>query len=212
MLDFKLKFDNEVLVQVIDGKTGKVREEFAGPNAISDDFLCGGSAGGRIFDTDSGTPFCFLLPDGPNWTGFTWDRTNPWAPYSISTNNSADNGAEPFFAPHPPQNPSVAFLAPDGVTGLPVPTGVPGRWRLNFTWGVPGLPFDFQLRAIGLTDIQNDIVQQLYGIPSIAAQSIFLPLTLVVLPSAVLVHGRDGGAGTPDVLNVSYFLSIVGAS
>jgi hypothetical protein len=41
---------------------------------------------------------------------------------------------------------------------------------------------------------------------------IFVPETLVILPSAILVHGRDGGLGTPDILQITYTLSVVGVS
>jgi hypothetical protein len=216
MQGLSLKFDNEVSIKVFSGATGELREEWSGDNAISDDFICGGGAGGRIFNSDvtGPHPYCFLLPDGPNWAGFTWDRTNPYAPYSISVNNLLDGGAEPLWAPHPPQAASFAFLASDNITALPNPTGVAGRWRIQFAWGNPGIANDFQLRALGLTAWENDIADNLYGAGSSVNfhQTIFMPQTLVVLPSAITVHGRNGGAGTPDFLQVSYFLSVVGAS
>lgn len=212
MQNLKVKFDNEVQLKVISGKTGEVVTEWAGDNAISDDMIAGGQGGGRIFaaPADGVRPYCFLLPDGPNWTGFTYDRQNPWAPYCISVNNSVDTGAEPFWKQYSQFN----FFAPDNMTNLLTqpPTGIAGRYRLFFSWGIPGLPFDFQLKAIGLTAWANNYADYIYGAGSQSNlhQSIFVPQTLVVLPAAITVHGRDNGLGTPDVLQISYFLSIVG--
>jgi hypothetical protein len=223
------KFENEVELKVISGETGKVVYEWKDPNAISDDFVVGGEVGGRIYEhgyippSTGSTPYCFLLPDDPigltNWTSGMWaaqgsvfDRQNPWAPYCTSVNNSVDTSAEPNWK----LATSTTFLAPDNTTVLSYPTGIAGRWRLFYQWGTSGgLPgLGLQLKALGLTAWENDIVDQQYGAGSTTNMqpTIFVPQTLVVLPTSVFIHGRNGGAGTPDILQVSYFLSIVGAS
>lgn len=216
-----LVHQNEVEIKVLSGETGEVLHHWKDENAISDDFTVGGGSGGRIYVHDKGVvggnPYLFLLPDGANWTSGMWaaqgsvfDRLNPWAPYCTSINNFVDAGAEPFW-----KGPiTTQFVAPDNVTLLPFPTGVAGRWKLFFSWGSPGLPFDIQLKALGLTAWENDINDQFYGAGSVVLQrqTIFVPQTLIVLPTAITIHGRNGGLGTPDVLQVSYFLSVVGAS
>ena len=140
------------------------------------------------------------------WSGFTYDRMNPWAPYCITANNSVDNSANP------------QWQARQGIGGYTPPTNtVTGKHKLFFQWS--NLPLDFNLRAIGLTGWQSDVstatlVDYNFGAgTSVNLQpTVFVPQTLLVLPSAVLVHGRNGGSGTPDVLQISYFLSIVGTS
>jgi len=202
-----LNFDNPVEVTVRSGKTGEVLSHYDGHNAISDDVL---GAYSTIFYTPFVTgaaPYCFILPDGAQWSGFTYDRTNPWAPYCITANNSVDTSAQP------------QWQARQGVGGYTAPSNtVTGKHKLFFEWN--DLPTDLQLRGIGLTGWQSnvngegDIADFAFGAGATVnlQQTIFVPQTLLVLPSAVLVHGRNGGAGTPDVLQISYFLSIVGTS
>jgi len=199
-----LKFENEVQLKVISGKTGETVAEWSKDNAISDDVLC---AYGHIFITQmqgGGAPWCFLLPDDPigytNWTGFTFDRTNPYAPYCATANNSVDTGADPQWQTR------QTYTAPL--------TPVGGRHKLFFEW--TKLPLDFQLKALGLTGWQSssaggDIPDAQFGAVN-QQPTIFIPQTLVVLPSSILIHGRNGGSGTPDILQVSYFLSIVGVA
>jgi hypothetical protein len=212
---------NEVEIKVLSGSTGEVLHHWKDENAISDDFTVGGGGGGRIYVHDitgPATPYLFLLPDGPNWTSGAWaaqgsvfDRQNPWAPYCSSINNFVDTGAEPFRKAAT----TTTFVAPDNTTLLPFPTGIAGRWKMFFQWGTPGLPFDFQLKALGLTAWENDINDQYYGAGNVVnmQQTIFVPQTLVVLPTAITIHGRAPvPLGVPDVLQVSYYLSVVGAS
>ena len=203
--NFGVKFENEVSVTVRNGETGEITYQYDDHNAISDDLL---GTYQHIFYTDyaqnAAPPFCFILPDGTQWSGFTYDRTNPWAPYCITANNSVDTGASTQWQ---------SRTSPGGYTAPSNP--VTGRHKLFFQWN--NLPLDFTLRAIGLTGWQSDdtssgdIVDDSFGVTNLAP-TVFVPQTLLVLPSGVLVHGRNGGSGTPDILQVSYFLSIVGTS
>lgn len=205
-----VKFENEVSITVRDGKTGEIAYQYDAPNAISDDIL---GSYGHVFYTafaaSISAPYCFILPDGTQWSGFTYDRSNPWAPYCVTANNSVDltPGVDP------------QWKARAGVGGYTAPSNtVTGRHKLFFSWS--NLPLDFTLRAIGLTGWQSDttgsgdIPDFNFGAGSSVNQqpTVLVPQTLVVLPSGVLVHGRNGGSGIPDVLQVSYFLSIVGTS
>src|SRR5271157_761637 len=204
-------FDNEVSITVRSGETGDIAYQYDAPNAVSDDILGTGGSVAHIFYTvfaqSTQPPFCFILPDGAQWSGFTYDRSNPWAPYCITANNSVDTGATP------------QWQARTSVGGYTAPSNtVTGRHKLFFQWGGsnPGLPLDFTLRAIGLTgwqsdDFSGDIGNYAFGAGVVAGQplipTVFVPQTLLVLPSGVLVHGRNGGSGTPDILQISYFLS-----
>lgn len=200
----KFKFHNEVEIKILSGKTGDVIHEWNHENAISDDIL---GAYGHIFVTSmqsGAAPWCFLLPDDPigftNWTGFTFDRSNPWAPYCTAVSNSVDTGADAQYQTR------TTYTAPT--------SPVAGKHKLFFQW--TKLATDFQLKAIGLTGWQSasgsgDIPDSQFGIVN-QQPVIFIPQTLVVLPTSILIHGRNGGAGTPDILQVSYFLSIVGVA
>jgi hypothetical protein len=194
------KFENPVSIKVRSGDTGEVLYSHDTENAISDDVLCGY---GSVFITTLGSgsgPACFLLPDGSNWSGFTYDRANPWAPYCITANNAFDGSAQSQWQYKttytPPSNP------------------VTGQHKLFFEW--TNLPTNLQLKAIGLTGWQSNasggnLNPNLFGVVNSQA-TVFVPQTLVVLPTSILIHGRNGGSTTPDVLEISYFLSIVGAS
>lgn len=188
------KFENQIEMKVLSGSTGEVLHEYTKPNAISDDFLC---AYGRIFISDLLTgpqPYCFLLPDGANWSGFAFDRSNPWAPYCTTVNNSVDTSADTQWQTR---------------QSLTVTSSVLGQWKLFFQW--TNLATDLSLKGIGLTAMQTDINDSAFGATD-EAPVIFVPQTLVVLPAAITVHGNNGGSGVPDVLQVSYFLSVVGSS
>jgi hypothetical protein len=203
-----LNYENPVEVTIRSGETGDVKYHYDGHNAISDDIL---GQYARIYFTSfaasSSVPYCFILPQvSTEWTGFTFDRTNPWAPNCITANNFVDNSAQPQWQPR------------QGVGGFTGPSNtVTGKAKLFFQWS--DLPTDFNLRAIGLTGWQSDTFNGDIGDYAFGAgntvnlqPTVFVPQTLLVLPSSVLVHGRNGGAGTPDVLQISYFLSIVGTS
>src|SRR5271157_1626117 len=209
MSNLKPKFDNEVTVTLRSGKTNEILFEETRENTASDDLLCPNGSifiqTGRSGNTSppyvQDYPYCFILPDGSNWSGFTYDPSNPWAPYCITANNSLDNSADPQWQ---------GYVHGSGFT--PCST-VFGAAKFFYQW--TNLPQDFQLKAIGLTGWQSDISDQSYGIGFQASPyvpSVFVPQTLVVLPTSILVHGRNNGLETPDVLQISYSLSILGTS
>lgn len=199
-------FDNHIELVVRSGETGEIKDTFVQHNAISDDFLVGT---GRIFSNESlngfpgyGEPYCFLLPDGAAWTGFVWDRKNPWAPYSCTAQRTGDQnvGVDAYYK-------SKTYTAPNG-SGNPT-----NKHKLFYQWSA--LPQDITLKAVGLTGLQEPLYGvNIYGISD--NPMIFVPQTLVILPSSILVKGRNAVGGvptqTPDILEVSYFLSIVGVS
>ena len=203
------QFINEVKVTLRSGKTNEILYETTKPNTTSDDLLCPFSTiftqparGGNSTTPYVGdSPYCFILPDGPNWSGFVYDPANPWAPYCITANNSVDNAADPQWQ---------GYVHGSGFTP---PSTVFGQTKYFFQW--TNLPQDFQLKGIGLTAWQTDNSDQVYGIgfqttPYIP--SVLIPQTLVILPASILVHGRNNGLETPDVLQITYFLSILGTS
>lgn len=119
----------------------------------------------------------------------------------MTANNSVDNSADPQWQ---------GYVHGSGFTP---PSTVFGQTRYFFQW--TNLPQDFQLKGIGLTGWQTDVADQVYGIgfqTTPYVPSVFIPQTLVILPASILVHGRNGGLETPDVLQISYFLSILGTS
>jgi hypothetical protein len=205
-MDLKLKFENEVTITVRKGDTGEVLFENTQENAISDDFLC---PTGTIYiqPLPNGAPYCFILPDGPNWSGGTYDHSNPSAPYCISANASVDTAADPQWQ---------RWASSGGYTP---PSGILGKTKLFYQWS--NLPQDFQLKAIGLTGMQSQVgsgdePDNVFGAGISPNQTtlptVFVPQTLVVLPASIMIHGRNFGTETPDVLQISYFLSIVGTS
>lgn len=208
-----LKLDNKAIVTVRSGDTGEVKFQSEIHNDIADDFLCGR---GRIFlnneQNDSVKHICFLLADGAAWAGFVFDPANPSAPYCVSKNNYDHLGAQVDALAD--QDFKVKASAGIG-GGLQPPYGQSGgldnstnnKWKLFFRW--TALPVDFTLKAIGLSSWQSNINDFVFG--SEAAPAVFIPDTLVVLPSPITIKGRNAGAQTPDTLEVSYFLSIVGA-
>lgn len=205
-----LKFDNTYVVTVRSGETGDVLFEQDGHNTISDDLLC---PYGKIFvsgNLSNSLPYCFLLPDGTAWTGFSWDRTNPWAPYCTTANNIVDTGANVLYAVTS-SNPTEGSQT----VVSPYFSGNVNKWKLFYRWSL--LPIDLQLKAFGLTGWQSNVTAYYFGASNNQQQTTFIPQTLVVLPASILVRGRNVSvpnpvaAQTPDVLEVSYFLSIVGA-
>lgn len=208
-----LKFDNTYVITVRSGETGEILREQDGHNTISDDFLCGR---GHVFTNhyltggsspSTGAPYCFLLPDGASWTGFSWDRTNPWAPYSTTANAIVDTGADPLYK---------AMTSTGCSLTKPFDTGNPlNKWKLFYRWSL--LPINLQLKAFGLTGWQDNVTAFVFGASGAQQQTTFVPQTLVVLPVSILVRGRNVSvpspvsAQTPDVLEITYYLSIVGA-
>jgi hypothetical protein len=209
-----LKVDNKVLITIRDGETGDVKFQTTEHNDIADDFLCGrGVIFANNIQNDSTRPFCFLLPDGGSWSGFVFDPANPSAPYCIQPNNynhlgaQVDALADQTFKTHSGAVGIGGGLQPPYGQSGGLDNSTQGKWKLFFRW--TALPTDFTLRAIGLTGWQTNNQDFIFG--GEAAPAVFVPDTLVVLPSGILVKGRNAGAQTPDTLEVSYFLSIVGA-
>ena len=181
------KFSNEIELVVRSGDTGEIKHEYKEHNDVCDDFLC---ARGRVIINhiqSAAYPYCFLLPDGPNWTGFTFDRKNPWAPYSITDNRITDPSADQLY-----MGKTYSY--------------VNNKHKFFYRW--TNLPKNIQLRGIGLTNQDDSFAALLYGINDSAI--VFLPQTLVVLPTAIPINGRLLGTQTPDILEISYYLSVVG--
>jgi len=195
---------------VVKNKDGEVLHSYAKDNAICDDFLV---TYGRIFfnETTNGfagsgsSPIAFLLPDGPIWTGLpAFDRQNPYAPYVVTANNIANPSANQLYS-------ALSKSGPNNLT--PPSAATQNRWKMFYSW--TQLPVDLQLRAIGLTAINSDEYNgQLgtFGLLGNGLAATFIPQALVVLPSAFLIHGLSGATNIPDVLEISYFISIIGAS
>jgi hypothetical protein len=210
------RFHNSIELIVRSGETGEEKAVYK-DNAISDDFLV---TAGKIYGNNSlssfsfhNQPTCFLLPDDPipgpssPWalwtlaTGGTLPRLDPWAPYCYSLNNVGDATADELWKPKGSGSPG--YTAPSSATGF--------RHKLFYTWSQ--LPFNIQLKAVGLTDMQPEYYNEYaMGLVGNGLPAIFVPQALVVLPQSILVHGRLGGTQTPDILEISYFLSVVGAS
>ena len=187
---------NIVQVAVRSGETGKTLFEFENHNDISDDLLACGKFIYMAPTRSEAYPYCFLLKDGTDWDTFTWDRKNPWAPYCATLNNIYNGDYDATANPHWVTK-SWSFIN--------------NRHKLFFQW--TKLADDLNVRAFGLTgwdpNVPNFPASQ--GIVSSAAW-VFVPQTLVILPSAVLVKGRKGGTQTPDILEISYYLSAVGVN
>jgi hypothetical protein len=199
-------YSNRVEITV-KSQEGEVLHQYAKDNAICDDFLVPNL---RIFDNSTtnsslatySQPSAFLLPDGTEWTVYPgWDPRNPWAPYTTTLNNSLNNSA----------NTLIQGLSKNSPNNLTSPSNATSyRWKMFYSW--TQLPVDLQLRAVGLTGLQTDVYNgTLFGYVSNTPAN-FCPQTLVVLPSSFLVHGLTGSTGIPDVLEVSYFISVVGAA
>ena len=185
-MDKGISADNRVHIQVKDSE-GKVLSDYEDHNDYCDDFLVCGS---KILSSNASAelyPWCFLLPDGPKWTGFAFDRMNPWAPYCATLNNSLDNAADPLYASH-----ATAVKVGD-------------LWKLFYKW--TQLPQNLSLKAVGLMGLEGNT--RLAGARS-QKPVIFNPLTLLVLPQPMAIKGRLGGTQTPDTLEISYFLGLKG--
>jgi len=200
-------YSNRVEI-VVKSQEGEVLHQYTKDNVISDDFLVPSD---RIFDnkTLSGfggtqfSPAAFLLPDGAEWASYPgWDARNPWAPYTNTLNNSTNSSA----------NQLISGLSKASPNNLSVPNAsTQYRWKMFYSW--TQLPVDLQLKAIGLTLMQSDAFNStLFGSPANGVPANFCPQTLVILPSSFLVHGLTGSTGVPDVLEISYFISVVGAA
>jgi hypothetical protein len=204
-----LKLNNEIRVKVRSGSTGEIIFDSQEHNDVADDFRC---ASGFIFtcvEKAASQPYCFLLPDGASWAGFAFDPANPSAPYCLTNNNYnhsgavQDNAADLFYK-------GKVYLAPPWD---PANNATTGKWKFFFQWSA--LPIDFTLKAVGLTAWQNNNSDFVFG--ASASPTVFVPDTLAVLPVSITIKGRNPSVPssistqTPDVLQVSYYLSIVGA-
>lgn len=199
-------YSNRVEV-VVKSQEGEVLHQYAKDNAISDDFLVPAL---RIFDnstlsSSAGTfssPFAFLLPDGAEWAIYPgWDPRNPWAPFTNTLNNSLNFSANTLAL-------GLSKNSPNNLSGPNTSTQY--RYKMFYSW--TQLPVDLQLKAIGLTGMQTDVHNPILFGAITNTPANFCPQTLVILPSSFLVHGLTGSTGVPDVLEVSYFISVVGAA
>lgn len=199
-------YSNRVEV-VVKSQEGEVLHQYAKDNAISDDFLVPTL---RIFDnstlsSSAGTfssPLAFLLPDGAEWAIYPgWDPRNPWAPFTNTLNNSLNFSANTLAL-------GLSKNSPNNLSGPNTSTQY--RYKMFYSW--TQLPVDLQLKAIGLTGMQTDVHNPILFGAITNTPANFCPQTLVILPSSFLVHGLTGSTGVPDVLEVSYFISVVGAA
>ena len=185
------QFENEVGIVIKDGSTGEVKSDITLHNAISDDFLVDYT---RIYQKNTSSLnylYCFVLPDGPLWSGFTWDKKNPWAPYTLTKNRTE----------YPDDN--NVYKLPSSKTVLS------NKTKLFYQW--TSLPNDISLKAGGITGISSNTgsfacVLNAHGIYDNVTQ--IIPKTLLILPTAINVLGHKGGLQTPDVLEVSYYFSL----
>ena len=196
-MDNALRFDNTVDLVIRAGDTGEVLQGVSTHNDISDDLL---GSGRHIYANDivnESRPYCFILRDGPDWSGFTWNRKNPWAPYCFVPNNLYNGAFDATANPHWRAQSSCAL--------------VNGRWRLFYQW--TQLADDIQLKALGLTGWDGGVanVPNCYGMVT-NAWSVVVPQTLIILPTPILVRGRKGGTQVQDILEISYYLSVVGVN
>lgn len=202
------KFTNEVRIVVREGDSGAIVHDSQQHNDISDDFTCGRDVILMNHVSNTAQPYCFLLPDdagsppSTEWSGFVFDRVDPWAPFATQSNNYNHSGTIIDASADSNWKTKVSLTAPYGTGNTTSPD-----WKFFFRWSA--LPQNLQLKAIALTGWQNDLDDSVFGAG--LSPVIFKPQTLVVLPTSILIRGRQSGAQTPDVLEVSYFLSIVGA-
>lgn len=208
--DLNFKFNNPVEITVRSGETGEIKEQVHVKNDTADSFACPDT---RIYTRDkrNGRPYLALLPDDPpdvepkRWDEFlseygqsydplkvtatfnnAW-RKDPWAPYAYHTGRQGDLEAEPYWASH------TWTMQHD-------------KHRLFYRWiKLPGVMF--HLRAMGLFgfDSTEDAMSGITG-----DEAAFFHLqTLLVLPRALKIKGRDKGNQVPDILEISYYISAV---
>lgn len=177
---------NTVHIQVKSAE-GEVLHEHTDHNDIADDILVWKEHILRNNQSNQSNPYCFLLPDGPAWAGYTFNRLDPWAPYCMTLNRTMDTNADTLYAGH----------------ATPVQVG--NTWKLFYKW--TKLPLDLTLKAIGLMDWEgNGGIDGAY--PNNA--TIFNPMTLLILSSPLTIKGRLAGAQTPDTLEVTYYIGMTG--
>lgn len=189
-------FNNQVEITVRSGVTGEVISEARHHNDISDDF-CGSSQmlymiKNASTNLNSGYPYAFILPDGAEWATFSFDRTNPWVPYAVTANRTAD-----------PVNADTMYKASQWSYD-----SVLRRHKLFFRWS--NLVDDFNLKAVCLSGQDTNFSITSWGL--VDATTALIPSTISILPSAISIKGRKLGTQTPDTLEISYFLSSVSVS
>lgn len=194
-------FKNTVQLVVRSGDTGEELFRHEDHNAISDDMLAN-AQNIYLYGEIGLLPACFLLKDGPAWSGFTWDPRNPWAPYCATVNNLYGGSFDVTADPHWKLQLSAA------ATWVPAEL----RHKLFYTW--TKLADDLSVRALGLTgwgwgEVTGGTVS--LGLATSQA-TVFVPQSLIILPTPVLVRGRKAGTQIPDILEVSYYLSAVGVN
>ena len=205
-----LRYDNNVEITVKSGETGEIIDRVETHNDVADVFLCPDV---RIYTRDrrSGRPYLFLLQDDPpgstKWADFlttygvgynplqvtssfnnAW-RKDPWAPYSYHRGRQGDTGAEQFYMEN-----SWSMSG--------------GKHRLFYRWiKLPGTIF--KLRAMGLGGFESEGEDDLMDGITGDTPAFFKLQTLLVLPAALSIKGRDNGNQTPDILEVAYHVSVV---
>ena len=183
-------FQNEVNIKLLSAD-GETLFDHTDHNDFADDILvCRRQILTCLYSGAGMNPYCFLQQDGPKWTGYSWNRRDPYIPYPIQANRTLDSAADSIYQPH-------AAASWDG-----------SRWTLFYQWSQ--LPVNMQLKAVGLMDWDNSGMSE--GVDASVNPTLITPATLVILPQAITVRGRVGGTQTPDILQVSYYLSIAGVS
>lgn len=186
-----ISYDNTIEIILKSGKTGEIISQYEDHNDISDDILCHSKR--IMINYDTSSIHCMLLPDGPKWNGFTWNRKNPWAPYCFTKNRIDD----PYISePFPGADKQYAICRYDGI--------VNGKQKLFFQW--TKLPDDFILKAIGIMNWSG--LGLIDGV--LDSATAMIPDTLLILPSPITIKGRKLGVQTPDILEITYYLSTVG--
>ena len=181
------QFDNLVSISVKDGETNELKHQIDLHNDISEDII---AYYYQLYKTPANNltgPHCALYPDGAKWSGFTWDSKNPWCPYTMTRNRKDDANADTIYQPKQSM------------------TNVNGKWKLFYRW--TKLQDDFNLKAVGLMNwFMNDAVAN----GALDDITILTPDTLLILPQPITIKGRKLGNQIPDVLEVTYWLSLVG--
>jgi hypothetical protein len=186
----EVSFKNPLSISVLSGDTQEVKHRVETENSISDDFLAGfGNMYQKECDFNTYMTLA-LLPDGPAWDSWTWNPRDPWVPYPLSRGREGDTSADLHHV-------NRATITWDDTAR---------RWRLFYQWN--RLASDFSLRAVGL------FACDWYGSAETQARIdglVAYPLyTVAVLPTAIPVKGRLGGTQVPDILQISYFFSVIG--
>lgn len=183
----QFKYINQLEIQLVKPDTNEITTVY---NSTSDDFLCGfGAIYSKCAANNQNYMQAVIFPDGPAWSGYTWNPRDPWIPYSCLPNKPDDPSASSLN-----QTPTVTY------------DSVNRRFKYYYQW--LKLDYDFNLRAIGLT-LWDYFDAAACGCAAAGYHS--YPVgALAVLPSAIPIKGQIGGTQTPDILQVSYYISLVG--